>query len=65
MVAAASMRYENLPDGSIHWLRVNPWLCFIRLCLASHRRILMVVEIVVNLPAFFVASISLLATTIS
>jgi hypothetical protein len=32
---------------------------------ASHRRIRMVVEIVVNLPAFFVGSISLLATTIS
>ena len=32
---------------------------------ASHRRIRMVVEIVVDLPAFFVASISLLATTIS
>jgi hypothetical protein len=32
---------------------------------ASHRRIRMVVEIVVNLPAFFAASISLLATTIS
>jgi hypothetical protein len=31
----------------------------------SHRRIRMVVEIVVNLSAFFVASISLLATTIS
>jgi hypothetical protein len=32
---------------------------------ASHRRIHMVVEIVVKLPAFFVVSISLLATTIS
>jgi hypothetical protein len=32
---------------------------------ASHRRIRMVVEIVVNLPAFFVLSILLLATTIS
>jgi hypothetical protein len=32
---------------------------------ASHRRIRMVVEIVIDLPAFFVASISLLATTIS
>jgi hypothetical protein len=32
---------------------------------ALHRRIRMVVEIVVNLPAFFVASISLLATTLS
>ena len=31
----------------------------------SHRRIRMVVEIVVKLPAFFVVSISLLATTIS
>jgi len=31
---------------------------------ASHRRICMVVEIVDNLPAFFVASISLLATII-
>jgi hypothetical protein len=31
---------------------------------ASHRRIRMVVEIIVNLPAFFVALISLLATTI-
>jgi hypothetical protein len=31
---------------------------------ASHRRIRMVVEIVIDLPAFFVASISLLATTI-
>jgi len=34
------------------------------MCPASHRRIRMVVEIVVNLPAFFVASIWLLATTI-
>jgi hypothetical protein len=32
---------------------------------ASHRRIRMVVKIVIELPAFFVASISLLATTIS
>ena len=32
---------------------------------ALHRCIRMVVEIVVKLPAFFVASISLLATTIS
>ena len=32
---------------------------------ASHRHIRMVVEIVVNLPACFVASILLLATTIS
>jgi len=32
---------------------------------SSHRRICMVIEIVVNLPAFFVASILLLATTIS
>jgi hypothetical protein len=32
---------------------------------ASHRRIRMVVKIVFNLPAFFVASILLLATTIS
>ena len=32
---------------------------------ASHRRIRMVVEIVIDLPAFFVASISMLATTIS
>jgi hypothetical protein len=32
---------------------------------ASHRRIRMVVEIVIDLPAFFVASISLLAPTIS
>ena len=32
---------------------------------ALHHRIRMVVEIVVDLPAFFVASISLLATTIS
>ncbi len=31
----------------------------------AHCRIRMVVEIVVDLPAFFVASISLLATTIS
>jgi hypothetical protein len=35
------------------------------ICRASHRRIRMVIEIVVNLPAFFVALISLLATTIS
>jgi hypothetical protein len=32
---------------------------------ASHRRIRMVAKIVVELPAFFVALISLLATTIS
>jgi hypothetical protein len=32
---------------------------------ASHRRIRRVAEILVYLPAFFVASISLLATTIS
>jgi len=32
---------------------------------ASHRRIRMVVKMVVDLPAFFVALISLLATTIS
>jgi len=32
---------------------------------ASHRCTRMVIEIVVDLPAFFVASISLLATTIS
>jgi hypothetical protein len=32
---------------------------------ALHRRIRMVVEIVIDLPAFFVPSISLLATTIS
>jgi hypothetical protein len=32
---------------------------------AWHRRIRMVIEIVVNLPAFFVVLISLLATTIS
>ena len=32
---------------------------------ASHHRIRMVIEIVVDLPAFFVASILLLATTIS
>jgi hypothetical protein len=32
---------------------------------SSHRRIRMVVKIVVDLPAFFVTSISLLATTIS
>ena len=32
---------------------------------ASHRRIRMVVEIVVDMPAFFVTSILLLATTIS
>jgi hypothetical protein len=32
---------------------------------ASYRCIRMVIEIVVNLPAFFVSSISLLATTIS
>jgi hypothetical protein len=31
----------------------------------SHRRIRMVIKIVVDLPAFFVSSISLLATTIS
>jgi hypothetical protein len=31
----------------------------------SHRHICMVVEIIVDLPAFFVASILLLATTIS
>jgi len=32
---------------------------------ASHRRIHMIVEMVVDLPAFFVASILLLVTTIS
>jgi hypothetical protein len=31
---------------------------------ASHHRIRMVVKIIVDLPAFFVTSISLLATTI-
>jgi hypothetical protein len=33
------------------------------ICPALHRRIHMVVEIIVDLPAFFVASILLLATT--
>jgi hypothetical protein len=35
------------------------------MCPAWHRRIRMVIEIVVDLPAFFVVSISLLVTTIS
>jgi hypothetical protein len=35
------------------------------MCHASHRRIRMVIEIVVDLPAFCVKSILLLATTIS
>jgi hypothetical protein len=39
----------------VHWAMHPAW----------HRRIRMVIKIVVNLPAFFVASISLLATTIS
>jgi hypothetical protein len=39
----------------LHWV----------LCPASYRCITMVIEIVVDLPAFFVSSISLLATTIS
>jgi hypothetical protein len=59
---------ENSPDGGIQWLRVKPWLCFIGHWVMRpswHRRIHMVIEIVVNLPVFFVASISLLATTIS
>jgi hypothetical protein len=54
------------PDGGIHLLQVKHWFCFIGRCphiAPPHPR--MVVEIVVDLPAFFVASISLLATTIS
>jgi hypothetical protein len=35
------------------------------MCPASYRCIAMAIEIVVDLPAFFVSSISLLATTIS
>jgi hypothetical protein len=39
----------------LHWVMHPAW----------HRRIRMVIKIAVDLPAFFVASISLLATTIS
>jgi len=60
MAAAAAMRGEHLPDGGIHWLVLH-WA----MRPALHRRIRMVVKIVIYLPALFVASISLLATTIS
>ena len=62
MAAAAAVLCEHLPDGGIHWLRVK---LHREMRPASHRHICMVVKIVVDLPAFFVASILLLATTIS
>ncbi len=60
MASAAAMRCKHLPDGVIHWLVLH-WA----MRPALHHRIRMVVEIVVDLPAFFVTSISLLATNIS
>jgi hypothetical protein len=53
MAAAAAMRCEHSPDGGIHLLQVKHWFCFIGRCphiAPPHPR--MVVEIVVDLPAF-------------
>jgi len=30
--AATAIRCKNLLDGGIQWLRVKPWICFIRQC---------------------------------
>jgi hypothetical protein len=66
MAAAAAMQCKHLPDGGIHWLQGKPWLCFIGRC-APHctAGFHMVVEIVIDLPAFFVVLNLLLVTTIS
>jgi len=66
MAAAAAMQCKHSPNGAIHWLQVKI-LVVLRWAMhpASHRHIQMVaIEIVVDLPAFFVTSISLLATII-
>ncbi len=65
MVAAVVLRCEHLPNGGIQCLRVKPMMCLIGQCAPRCTRIRMVIKIVVNLPAFFVALISLLVTTIS
>ena len=67
---AAAMRCKHSPGGGIHWLQVKPWLVVLHGAMrpASHRRIRVVVKMVVDLPALFVSLILLLlllATTTS
>ena len=61
IAAVGAIQRRHSPDGGIQWLRVihramRP---------ASYRCIVMAIKIVVDLPAIFVSSSSLLATTIS
>jgi len=58
--AQALARWRH-PVASIEALDVLHWA----MCPASYRCIAIAIEIVIDLPAFFVSSISLLATTIS
>jgi hypothetical protein len=66
MAAAAAIKMQALARWR-HPLASSEVLVVLHRAMrpASHCRIRMVGEIFVNLPAFFVASISLLATTIS
>jgi hypothetical protein len=50
MVAAGATRRRNLPGGSIQWLLVKPWMCYIGQC-APHGIAASAWQL--NLPAFF------------
>ena len=65
MAAVRVIRRRHSPDGGIQWHSEALDVLHLAMCPASYRCIAMAIEIVVDLPEFFVLSISLLAITIS
>jgi hypothetical protein len=66
MVAAGAMWHRHSPDGDIYWLSHEATNAFHwAMRIAPYHPDGMAIKIVADLPAFFVSSIMLLATTIS
>jgi hypothetical protein len=65
MAAVRVVRRRHSPDGGIQWHSEAMDVLHLAMRPASYRCIAMAIEIVVNLPAFYVSSISLLVITIS
>jgi hypothetical protein len=64
MAAVGAIRRRHSPNGSIQWPSSEALdVLHQAMCPASYRCIAVAIEIVVDLPAFFVLSMLLLATT--
>jgi hypothetical protein len=52
LAAAGAIQHRHLPNSSIQWLLVKPWMCYLVMRPALYHRIRLVIKIASNVGVF-------------